>query len=844
MNSIHDKVFYAVPLAAMLCNLFLVLTCVSAKKDRTIKAFIHLLLIFTGWTAGSFFMRMMLYPGSAFWYQVSICCTFLVPCAYYQFLYHFCGARGHFLKNLVLILSIAVTVPNLFNVYFPDPKVITVNGERTFTYGVSWTVAIPIVVMALIICAIVRLMMRAIAEDLVPVSHFVPVLAGIAIMFFCTCAAVLPQMVSLPIDTLSCGINAVCLYYALYKKRLISLTQMASSGSSYLIAAVFTTICLVASYSAIENFFSVNFSQFGEQKTIIIAVVFSLLTMLVYHATRFLMNGVFVKRQEQQEAVLKEFSHAISNTLDVSEIMQRYQDLLQESMPDQPAYVFVLENGEYRIRFCTYHARERSLTLPADHPLPVWLQKYQRGVFFNEFRKTHSYKAMWESEKASLIGLHAYFLLPMTCEGGLAGFTVFTDERSSRRHGISNTDITFLESVAAILSIALKNASLYSAIQNEARRDGLTGLFNRSYFVECAKRDLRLCRRDQATLLLINLDDFHLYNELYGSAAGDEALRAFSDALQIIIGSQGTVARYGGKEFAVFLPMRPASTAYTLAQRLSDWLRQYSTGGTISKDLTFSAGICSYPVSAANMDELIRYAGMAVYRAKRTGKNKIIIYAAEQEEQSEPIDVPLADNCAATIYALAAATDAKDHYTFNHSNNVARYAAILAENIPLDREHVDIIRQAGLLHDIGKIGVPESILCKPGRLDPGEYEIMKRHVEASISMIRYLPSLDYVIPSVIGHHERWDGKGYPRGLAGESIPLGARCLCIADSFDAMTSRRSYRDAMSVEDALAEIRRNLGTQFDPTLGALFIQLVESGQITVHPGIYTQRQEPQK
>lgn len=841
MSDFHARVFYAVPLAAMLCNLFLVLTCVGAKKDRTVKAFIHLLLIFTGWTAGSFFMRMMLYPGYVFWYQVSICCTFLVPCAYYHFLYHFCGARGQFLKNLILVLSIAVTIPNLLDVYFPDPRVTTVNGERVFTYGVSWTVVIPIIVMALIICAIIRLMQRAIAEDLVPVSHFVPVLAGIAIMFVCTCAAVLPQMVSLPIDTLSCGINAICLYYALYKKRLISLTQMASRGSSYLIAAVFTTICLAASYGTIEDFFSENFSQFAERKTIIIAVVFSLLTMLVYHATRFLMSGVFVKRQEQQEAVLKEFSHAISNTLDVGEIMQTYQDLLRDSMPDHPAYVFVREGSEYCIQFCTYHARERSLKLAADHPLPVWLEKYRRGVFYNEFRKTHSYKSMWESEKNALIALHADFLLPMTCEGELAGFTVFTDERSSHRHNISNTDITFLESVAAILSIALKNASLYSAMQNEARRDGLTGLFNRSYFVECANRDLKLCRRDQATLLLINLDDFHLYNELYGSVAGDKVLRAFADAMNIIVGGQGTIARYGGKEFAVFLPMCPASTAYALAQRLAEWLRQYSTGGTISKDLTFSAGICSYPMSAANMDELIRYASMAVYRAKRMGKNKIILYSAEQEAQSTPNDAPLADNCAATIYALAAATDAKDHYTFNHSNNVARYAAILAENIPLDREHVDIIRQAGLLHDIGKIGVPESILCKPGRLDPSEFEIMKRHVEASISMIRYLPSLDYVIPSVIGHHERWDGKGYPRGLAGENIPLGARCLCIADSFDAMTSRRSYRDAMSVEDALVEIRRNLGTQFDPALGALFIQLVENGQITVHPGVYTQRQD---
>ena len=145
---------------------------------------------------------------------------------------------------------------------------------------------------------------------------------------------------------------------------------------------------------------------------------------------------------------------------------------------------------------------------------------------------------------------------------------------------------------------------------------------------------------------------------------------------------------------------------------------------------------------------------------------------------------------------------------------------------------MEIIRQAGLLHDIGKIGIPESILSKTSTLSNEEYQIMKTHAEGAMAMIRHLPSLDYVIPTAIAHHERWDGKGYPRGLAGEVIPIGGRCLCLADSFDAMTSKRSYKDALTVEAALDEIRRNLGTQFDPQLGLLFIRLVEDGTITVY------------
>ena len=226
---------------------------------------------------------------------------------------------------------------------------------------------------------------------------------------------------------------------------------------------------------------------------------------------------------------------------------------------------------------------------------------------------------------------------------------------------------------------------------------------------------------------------------------------------------------------------------------------------------------------------------MALYSAKSRGKNRIEVYdpaaRSKSPEQSGQERRKLADNCAPTIYALTAAVDAKDHYTFSHSNNVAVYASQLAAAVPLDADHVEIVRQAGLLHDIGKIGIPEAILTKSGRLTAEEYDIMKQHVEGAIAMIKYLPSLDYVIPSVIGHHERWDGRGYPRGLAGEQIPVAARCLCIADSFDAMVSRRSYKEAMSVEDALEEIRRNLGTQFDPTLGQLFIRLVEEGTVTL-------------
>ena len=156
----------------------------------------------------------------------------------------------------------------------------------------------------------------------------------------------------------------------------------------------------------------------------------------------------------------------------------------------------------------------------------------------------------------------------------------------------------------------------------------------------------------------------------------------------------------------------------------------------------------------------------------------------------------------------------------------------LAQNCPeygLDQHKIEVIASASALHDIGKIGIPENILNKTGKLTAEEYEIMKRHVEASVEIIRHLPSMDYVIPAVIGHHERYDGKGYPRRIAGKDIPLAARILCIADSFDAMVSKRSYKSSMSVEFAINELEKGAGTQFDPEMVPLFVELVASGAV---------------
>ena len=175
-----------------------------------------------------------------------------------------------------------------------------------------------------------------------------------------------------------------------------------------------------------------------------------------------------------------------------------------------------------------------------------------------------------------------------------------------------------------------------------------------------------------------------------------------------------------------------------------------------------------------------------------------------------------------TIKLIAAALDAKDPYTHGHSMRVTLYSMILAKKLNLDDTTLEEIETAGLLHDIGKIGIPQNILCKPGRLTDEEFAVMKSHPEQGEKMLMGIKKLTVISNWLRTHHEKWDGSGYPQGLKGEEIPLSGRIIALADTYDAMTSTRSYRKALSHETAVAEIKRCAGTQFDPVLADLFIQ----------------------
>lgn len=842
--SLTERLFIIVPLTSVLCNIFLFLTVCAAKKTKLVISFLLMLASFTAWTAGSLFMRLALYPGVPFWYYVSITGIFCVPYSMYHFIYHYTGQRGSFLRTLWLVLSFGMALLNFTGIFISHPVVVNEMGQRSFVYTTHIWIVLPILVAFAVLGSTVRIVYRSIKYDGIAVRSFRPLFIGLIFMLLGTLAQAFPSVGSLPTDTFGCLINALCVYFALYRRRVITLTHVASRAPSYAIAAVFTSLFLFASYMPADRFLTQNFPAFAAYQSVALSVFFSAATIIIYNVTLRLMSNLFVRGQVAREAELKRFSLLVSKTLDIDEVIKIYKEFLQTNLPSDTAHIMLLDEvrREYRMVETTDSTRARDLCLPCDNPMIEWLTSQGECVSFEDFRRTGEYKSMWDSEKHALSRLNPEWIMPIQCDGVLVGITLF-ESREKRRH-MSTTDLTFTESAAAVLSISMRNARMYVTMRNEARRDALTGLYNRRHFDDLAQQELDSAQEDSYVLALLNLDDFHLFNELYGTQEGDTMLAQFAQLILSVIGTRGSAFRYSGKEFVISLPFCDAPRALEYVMRIRDMLDRMLSiqRGSTRRMLTFSAGICAYPVSASTLSELLTNASMAVFRAKRTGKNKIITYAGVDRETQSLLEAEgmldaahkrdIGDSYASTIYALTAAINAKDHYTFNHSNNVSEYAAALARHIGLDPAHVEMIRQAGLLHDIGKIGIPESILSKTSRLTEEEFSVMKTHVERAIDIIRFLPSLDYVTPAAIAHHEHWDGHGYPRGLKGEEIPIGGRCLCIADSFDAMVTRRPYKEPLSVRVALAEIERGLGRQFDPELGRAFITMIREELITIN------------
>jgi diguanylate cyclase (GGDEF)-like protein len=418
-----------------------------------------------------------------------------------------------------------------------------------------------------------------------------------------------------------------------------------------------------------------------------------------------------------------------------------------------------------------------------------------------------------DTGQPSLAAFRTAVAVPMAWNDELKG-VLSVGWTSMRR--IDAEDTRTLEAIAGLAAVACHNAETYRKVQEAARTDALTGLLNHGAMQVRVREEIARARRDGTPLsyVIIDLDDFKRVNDVRGHQAGDELLRRVAALLQAELRPYDQVARYGGDEFVLLLPGSDEADATAVAERVRNTIR----GGL--------AGACSLGVAQwhepLDADGLLEHADRALLLAKRTGKGRVAVANADVERELALLHAQ--HGSPAAVQALAAAIEERDNYTHDHSEEVVHLARGVAMLLGLPSDQAERIGHAALLHDVGKLAVPNSILHKRGPLTPGEWEVMADHPVAGERILLRIPDLAALAPIVRHEHEHWDGSGYPDGLRGRMIPIGSRIILACDAYHAMITDRPYRAAMSADQATAELRRGVGVVFDPDVIEALLDLL--------------------
>lgn len=385
-------------------------------------------------------------------------------------------------------------------------------------------------------------------------------------------------------------------------------------------------------------------------------------------------------------------------------------------------------------------------------------------------------------------------------------------------------------------------------LESLALKDALTEIYNFRYFRERLVAEFERAKRTLSpiSVLMMDIDYFKSINDTHGHQFGDKVLKQVARFLKTELRANDVVARWGGEEFAVILPDTNRFDSLSVAHKLSELFRTRSFGdGNNTIKLKCSMGVVSYPEDPLfSVDEIIDAGEESIYRVKERGGDGVALYGHEIADKSlEKVSIDdrkryidavkqklsffavrSERSILEAVYSLAKSIELRDRRTKEHCDRMVEYAEKIARQVGMTEQEVDNVRRAAMLHDIGKLGISDAILLKPGKLTSQEYEEVKKHPVIGADIVSVAGFLKDIVPLILSHHEHWDGSGYPRGLRGEDIPLGGRILAVVDVFEALTSDRPYHKAMSKEEAIGILKDGMGTQFDERIVKVFLEIV--------------------
>ena len=796
LNTVLDRNLYiGVPMGAFFCSLFLLFCFFNTIKTKTVRYLRAVLASCLMWTGGVSLMRLQIFPGIGFWHQFALCGMLMIPVFMYAFLFSFLKIGHH--RHFVIFnggITLALVMVNVVTDKILPVPTMMIRADRTcvFVYHATPEGLLLTVAEVALLVYVTWLAHRKINGDLEQRKKLEPLLWGTLLILAGNLLCFLPD-VTFPFDMLGAVGMAVCMVYIMYKQYLFDFSYRVTVGAVYFLAVVVASLPLLIINHHLEAVVG-SLGRSVAQQLILYIVLQCVWTVLVVAFARKRLENILNQKQKHMVEGMENFQDRAASILSRKELFATLHDMLNEAIPGCEARIFEkVENG-YREAVQSGH-------------IPLGEEEVAQIC--------ETAESDTERENPAIA--------PLKYDNRICGFVYMERLRSNK---LNYREADCIRQMANIASGSLKNIDAYEKVYQVSIHDELTGLYNRSYCSAYLSHENVL--GDGRGFLYMDMDNFKLYNDLYGEQTGDRILKWSATQILKNVG-QGEVFRVGSNEFLISVSETGRDHLLALAEKLRHAVQESATDKPqVMQPITFSIGVAWYPGLASDAMELFQQSKRAAFYAKQNGKDQIQVYEENIEETNLDKETGY-EQVAPTVYALVAAIDAKDSFTFQHSTNVSQYAVLLAQKLGLSRDDIQTVKVAGLLHDIGKIGIPESILKKAGKLTKEEYEIMKSHVEKSIEMIHYLPNMNYVIPAVVAHHERYDGKGYPRGLKGEEIPLLGRILAVCDSFDAMISKRAYKEPLSVEYAMGELEKNKGTQFDPKVADAFIELIKEGKV---------------
>jgi len=531
-----------------------------------------------------------------------------------------------------------------------------------------------------------------------------------------------------------------------------------------------------------------------------------------------------LREQDAEISLVNRLTAIITSSMSIQMIFEAFAQELKKVVDIDWATIALIDENELHFLALSStigSAWQLDERIPLEGTATEYACRDRQAVYEADLKRHHRF---WTWESHLQLGIRSVVYLPLNVTDRTIGSLILA---SRKPNAYSGRQIKLLEKVALQIAAPVENAQLYVRVEQKSRIDELTGLFNRRHFEERLKEELARHSRygDAFSIFMADLDNFKTYNDVYGHPAGDTLLSQIGEIIKSSVRDADQAFRYGGDEFVVILPQTAGEDAYVVAERV----RAQIAGEMEKKSITVtcSIGLASYPVDGVIAGELVAGADTALYYAKWTGGNRIYFSSNVTSEPLSDKRIYGKRNGLSAVYALVSVVEARDSYVYGHSRKVNTYAVALAEAIGLSPDEVSKVSTAALLHDIGKIGIPDEVLNKKGKLSEENWEAIKAHPRLGANIVCNIPQLIHCANSILHHHERWDGSGYPDGLKGEQIPIEARILAIADSFEAMTSARPYRPALSLEEVIKELKQCAGLQFDPKLAEVFIGIIEAG-----------------